>query len=149
MTPEIKILGPGDEELLKHVAAEVFDNDVSQELSLEFLKDARHHIVVAIEQGVVVGFVSAVDYVHPDKPVELWINELAVAPPYQRQGIAKQLLQAIFKVGHERGCKEAWVLTERSNRAAMKTYSSGGGLEDEGKTVMFTFFLSEGEGKKS
>lgn len=148
MTPEIKILGPTDDQLLRHVAPGVFDNDVNQELSIEFLNDARHHIAVAIEQGVVIGFVSAVDYVHPDKPAELWVNELAVAPPYQRQGIAKQLLQEIFRVGLELGCKEAWVLTDRSNQAAMKTYSSAGGLEDKEETVMFTFYLGRAKDKK-
>lgn len=149
MTAEIRILGSNDEELLKHVAPDVFDNAVSQKLSVEFLNDPRHHIAVAIEQGKVIGFASAVDYVHPDKPTELWINELAVAPPYQRKGIAKRLLQAIFRIGLELGCKEAWVLTDRSNQAAMKTYSSVGGLEDKGETVMFTFHLNQGGGGKS
>ncbi len=40
MTLEIKIFGPGDEELLKNVALGVFDNAVNQKLSTEFLNDA-------------------------------------------------------------------------------------------------------------
>jgi len=44
--------------------------------------DPRHHLVVAVEH-VVVGFCSAVDYIQPDKPPELWINEVGVAPTPQ------------------------------------------------------------------
>jgi len=67
MNIEIKLLGPGDEAVLLHVAPEVFDYAVDHQLSAEFLNDPRHHLTVAIESGVVVGFASGVHYIHPDK----------------------------------------------------------------------------------
>jgi hypothetical protein len=80
VTLDIRHLGPDDEQVLRHVAAGVFDHDVDPALASEFLRDPRHHLVVAIEDGSVVGFASGVHYVHPDKPAELWINEVGVAP---------------------------------------------------------------------
>jgi Acetyltransferase (GNAT) family len=54
----------------------------------EFLADARHHLIMALNSGTVVGFVSAVHYLHPDKaPPEFWINKVGVAPTHQGQGI--------------------------------------------------------------
>ena len=69
---------------------------------------------VALDAGVVVGFVSAVLYVHPDKPSpELWINEVGVAPSHQRRrasGVG--CWQATLADARATGCREAWVLTD-------------------------------------
>ena len=129
MAIEIKVLQAGDDRVLMKVGAEVFDNPIDPELTREFLEDPRHHIAVAIDDGVVVGFASGVHYVHPDKPAELWINEVAIAPTHRRRGLGKSVLQALFKVGRAHKCKAAWVLTDRINVAAMALYSSVGGTE--------------------
>jgi hypothetical protein len=81
---EIRLLQPGDAALLDQVAPDVFDHPVDQRWSVEFFSDPRHHLVVALDEKLVVGFASAVHYVHPDKPPELFINEVGVAPSYQR-----------------------------------------------------------------
>lgn len=141
MNVEIRILGTGEEAVLGNVAAEVFDNPIDHAMTAEFLNDPRHHIVVALDEDCVVGMASAVHYVHPDKQPELWINEVGVAPTHQRQGIAKKLLHALMEVGRQHDCGEAWVLTERSNAAAMKLYSSVDGETEPEDSVMFTFKL--------
>jgi ribosomal protein S18 acetylase RimI-like enzyme len=140
---EIKLLTPPDITLLLNVAPDVFDDSIIESSAHEFLNDPRHKLVVALEDGIVVGFVSAVVYVHPDKPApELWINEVGVAESHQGQGIGKALMRQTLDVAKEAGCKEAWVLTERDNTAAMALYKSAGGLAGEPNTVMFTFKLS-------
>jgi GNAT superfamily N-acetyltransferase len=141
VTVEILLLGAGDEPLLADVAPDVFDNAVRPRLAAEFLADPRHHLAVARAAGRIVGFASAVHYVHPDKPPALWVNEVGVAPTHQGRGLAKQLLRAVFDAGRAAGCREAWVLTERSNVAAMRLYGALGGLEASGETVMFEFPL--------
>ena len=141
MTMTIEVLHRDDHSTLANVAPGVFDHPIDARWSAEFLRDPRHHIAVAIETGLVVGFASAVHYVHPDKPPELWINEVGVAPIHQNQGLGKKLLRALFEVGREHGCREAWVLTDRSNGPASRLYASVGGIEPPGETVCFTFPL--------
>jgi ribosomal protein S18 acetylase RimI-like enzyme len=146
MPIETRILLSGDEPVLMNVAAEVFDNPIDPDLTKEFLADPRHHLAVAIDNGLVVAFASAVHYIHPDKPPQLWINEVAVAPTHRRRGLGKSVLQALFEVGRAHRCTEAWVLTDRLNIAAMALYSSVGGTEgadDEGPTdsLGYTFAL--------
>jgi ribosomal protein S18 acetylase RimI-like enzyme len=138
----IRILGSDDEAVLTRVAPGVFDHDVDPALSAEFLHDSRHHLVVALEQDTVVGFASAVHYVHPDKPAELWINEVGVAPSHQRQGLGGRLLRALFAHGRQLGCREAWVLTSPANGPAVRLYESVGGADLADPPVMFTFHLS-------
>jgi ribosomal protein S18 acetylase RimI-like enzyme len=139
---EIKLLGRTDLSLLHNVAEDVFDDPIVESSAKEFLNDPRHRLVVALDDELVVGFVSAVIYVHPDKPApELWINEIGVAPTYQHQGIGKALMQAILEEARQAGCTEAWVLTERENLPAMAMYKSTGGEETPPDSVMFTFKL--------
>ena len=140
MELEIRLLGPHDRAVLDHVADGVFDAPVDPRWTGEFLADARHHLVVARLDGVVVGMASAVDYVHPDKAPQLWINEAGVAPTHQRQGIAKRLLDLLMGLAGELGCSEAWVLTDEGNEAARAAYLSAGGEETPG-VVMVTFKL--------
>lgn len=139
---EIKLLGPSDEDLLSNAAADVFDHPVVPSSAAEFLRDPRHRLVAALDGNTVMGFVSGVIYLHPDKPApELWINEIGVAPTYQRRGIGNALLQAILAEAKRSGCTEAWVLTERENIPAIALYSAAGGMESSPDPVMFTFNL--------
>ncbi len=141
MTIEIKILGSGEESILANVAPEVFDHAIDLERTREFLRDARHHLAVALDGELVVGMASAVDYIHPDKPAELWINEIGVVPTHRRRGIGKRLLMTMFDLARELGCTEAWVLTNRANIAAMHLYQALGATEPDDDTVYFTFTL--------
>ena len=139
---EVRLLTGADSSVLRRVAAGVFDNPVDPAQTREFLADPRHHICVAIEDGEVVGFASAVHYVHPDKPPELWINEVGVAPSHQRRSFAKAILQRLQALGRELGCTEAWVLTDDVNVPARALYASVGGAE-RGGVVMVTFPLED------
>lgn len=139
---EIKLLHPTDSDILNNVATDVFDDPIVPSSAQEFLNDPRHRLVVALDDNLVLGFVSAVIYLHPDKPApELWINEIGVAPTHQRQGIGKLLLRHLLDHAKQSGCTEAWVLTDRENIAAMAMYKSAGGEETLPDPTMFTFPL--------
>jgi hypothetical protein len=62
---EIKLLGPTDSHTLNKVAEDVFDDPIVESAAREFLNDPRHRLVVALDNDVVVGFVSAVIYLPP------------------------------------------------------------------------------------
>jgi GNAT superfamily N-acetyltransferase len=141
--PIIRLLGPGDAPVLDRVAPGVFDNAIDPRWTAEFLADPRHHMVVALLGDEVVGMASAVDYLHPDKPPELWVNEIGVAPTHQSQGIGKQLIQALFVRGRALGCREAWLGTEATNHAARCLYAAVGGRE--APMVYVTFELTANE----
>ena len=128
-------------DLLLHPADGVFDNPVDESYAREFLADPRHHIVVALSEGVVIGFASAVHYIHPDKPPELWINEVGVADAHQGRGVGKAIMNELLRLEKQLGCANAWVLTDRSNEAANRLYKSAGGQIAEGNVVMYEFII--------
>jgi ribosomal protein S18 acetylase RimI-like enzyme len=140
MSLEIRLLGRDDRTLLDHVADGVFDGPVQEGWARAFVADARHHMVVARDEGVVVGMVSAVDYVHPDKAPQLWINEVGVAPSHQRRGIGRQLLDAMLDHGRTMGCTEAWLGTEHDNAPARALYEAAGSVAEP--FVLYSFGLN-------
>src|SRR5437868_5186056 len=140
MPLDIRLLGPDDGDVLARVVDGVFDFPVDGHWTRQFLTDARHHLAVALEDDRVVGMVSAVHYVHPDKAPQLWINEVGVAPSHQRQGIARRLLDAMLAHGRALGCTEAWLGTEETNVAARRLYESAGGSAEP--FIMYTFSLA-------
>lgn len=139
----LRILSTSDISLLMNAAEDVFDNPVDESFAREFLSDPRHHIVAAISEGRLVGFASAVHYIHPDKPPELWINEVGVALSHQGRGIGKAIMNEMLKLGGELGCKNAWVLTNRGNEPANRLYRSVGGGTGGEDTLMYEFELKE------
>ena len=145
MSPIIRLLGPGDASVLDNVAPSVFDNAIDPRWTAEFLSDPRHHLAVAIDEGRVVGMASGVHYVHPDKAPQLFINEIAVAPPYQGQGIGRRLMERILDRGRELGCRLAWLGTEPSNTAARRCYAAAGGVEAPYDNVNYEFDLGKAE----
>src|SRR5258705_10265132 len=136
--PDVRLLGPDDIGVLGTIADGVFDHDVSARWGAEFLADPRHHLAVALDDGVVVGMASAVHYVHPDKPPQLWINEVATATAYHGRGIGRCLLERLLRLAGELECTEAWVLTDQENIAARRLYESVGGLVPAEECIMYT-----------
>lgn len=141
MSIEIRMLKPGEAAVLSNIAPDVFDNEIDAALAKTFLADPRHHIAVALDGDLVVGMATAVDYVHPDKPLELWINEVGTASTHRGQGIGKKLMATLLAHGRSLGCTVAWVLTETDNTAARALYAAAGGKELSLDTVHVEFEL--------
>jgi ribosomal protein S18 acetylase RimI-like enzyme len=141
----IRLLGPEDAEVLENVAPGVFDKPIDACWAAEFLSDARHHLVVALDGDLVVGMALGVQFIRPHKPPELWVNEMAVSSGHRGHGIARRLVDALLEHGRTLGCHKAWVATEPSNNAARLLYASVGGKEISERFVLIEFGLN-GEG---
>ena len=118
MQIEIKRVRPGDEGLFARVAEAVFDAPVDPARLSAYLAEPGHHMIVALHADEIVGQVAAVVHRHPDKPAELYIDEVGVTPALQRRGIAGKMLDEMFALGKRLGCEEAWVGTEHDNMPA-------------------------------
>ena len=118
-------------------AAHLFDGPPNRDWTEDFLGRPGHHLLMAFVDGAAVGFVSGVEMVHPDKPVEMFVYELGVDATFRRRGIATALLRALESVAREDGQRGLWVVTEPDNHAARATYAAVGAEVDE--TVTFTW----------
>ena len=123
MTIAYRLLGPGDESVLDRVAEEVFDEPIRPDRLIAYLADPATLLLVALDGDLVVGQCAAVIHRHPDKPTELYVDELGVSPAWQRRGIGAELMRRILDEGRARGCEEAWLGTEPDNDAANALYA--------------------------
>jgi ribosomal protein S18 acetylase RimI-like enzyme len=139
----IHVVGEANASLLDRVDDDVFDHKVQPELLQAFLANPSNLLVVAVAVGEVVGMASGITYVHPDKPLSLFINEVGVSHRFHRRGIGRLLLSTILETGKQLGCTEAWVATETSNEAAQGLYQSTGGVEDEEHAVVYVYPLAD------
>jgi len=114
----------------------LFDGPVRTEWAERFLTADGHHLFLAYDGESVVGFVSGVETVHPDKGTEMLLYELAVAEPYRRRGIGRALVRRLAALARERGCYGMWVLIDTENDVALATYRSAGGKDDGSCTVV-------------
>lgn len=137
---QVRLLRRDEAAVLRNVAEGVFDHPIDPKAATAYVQDPRLHLAVAIENGQVVGMASGTHYLHPDKPVpQFWIDEVGVAESHQRRGIASRLLAVLLAQARSLGCREAWVLTEGENEAAMQLYAKAGGSPTE--AIMFTFSM--------
>ena len=127
--------------LLDTVDEDVFDHEVQPELLRVFLANPANLLVVAVSEGQVVGMASGITYVHPDKPLALFINEVGVSARFHRRGLGKQLVSRLIEKGQEAGCTEAWVATEVDNKPARALYEALGGVQDEELAVVYVYPL--------
>ncbi len=125
---ELVRINPGNADLLDSVAAEVFDEPIVLERLAAYLANPANLLILAIVNDLVIGMAMGVVHKHPDKPNELYVDEVGVTPDRRRQGIARLLMDAMTKWGEELECEDAWLGTEIENvaaRALYKHYAKG------------------------
>jgi ribosomal protein S18 acetylase RimI-like enzyme len=141
MSIEIVLLCHENSELLKDIAPEVFDYEINPQYLEAFLGDPRHIMYLVLDNKVVVGMASAVEYFDPDKPPQLWINEVGVALNHRKQGIGRQLVQKLVASAKDRGCIYAWLGTDAENIAAQACFSSVPEVEDPQPFLLYEWDL--------
>lgn len=136
----IRNLGPEDAHVLDRVRPGTFDGDLVPARAWAFLATRVNELVVALDQGEVVGFVFGTTMMRPDKPTEFFVNEIGVHEDFRRQGVGRRLLNRITELAMDRGCEGLWVLADSDNRTAQAFYRALDGKES-GSTVMHDWQL--------
>jgi ribosomal protein S18 acetylase RimI-like enzyme len=136
---EIVIATPADLALFDRVDEDVFDGPLDPARLASYLADPRLHVAVAIDRTkqMMVGMCSGLHYHHPDKPPQMWINELGVAGPWRRQGIATDLVAAMCAHATTLDCTEIWVVADPTDMAE-GFYESLGWVRTGERLAMFS-----------
>lgn len=139
MTIQIVRLTAANADLLSKVGEDVFDTEIVPARLRAYLAEPGNLMIVAVDGDLVIGQAAAVIHKHPDKPDELYIDEVGVSPDWRQRGIARRMMQALFALGRSMGCQASWLATEVENLPARRLYESFG--EDGVEIVMFDFDL--------
>jgi aminoglycoside 6'-N-acetyltransferase I len=125
--------------LLETVADEVFDSEIDAQRLATYLESPGHLMIVAVCGQQVIGQVAAYVHRHPDQTSDVYIDNLGVAPPFQRRGVARRLLDEVLAWGKTLGCRQAWIVTDTENTAARALYEGRGAAAEP--VVMFSYKL--------
>jgi len=137
MTYEIRRITKNDRVLFGNIADDVFDEPIHAQRLDAYLNMPGHIMVVALDADMIVGQCAGVVHCHPDKPAELYVDEVGTATTHLRQGIGRAMMAELFAWGRELGCVDAWLGTELDNDAAIGFYRNLGGDEAEIKYYEF------------
>jgi len=134
----VRRMRAGDETAFQSIAPDVFDEPIDAESLDAYLREPGHIMVLAFEGDLVVGQCAGVIHRHPDKPTELYVDEVGTASTHLRRGIARMMMDELFAWGRELGCTEAWLGTETDNEPAKALYRRYRPTEDE--TIQYFLF---------
>lgn len=101
---------------------EVSRHDFSEQSLKNFLADDRRFYLLGYLDDQIAGAIHGYFYLHPTGVNYIWVDEVDVSQSHRRQGVAKAMLQEIFKYAKERGAEEVWLGTEDDNEAALALY---------------------------
>jgi ribosomal protein S18 acetylase RimI-like enzyme len=143
---KIKRLGVEDVELALDAIRTVKNpRDPSATFSGEylrrFLSGQDNILIVAQCENEPTGFLLAylLDRVDRDERM-VCLYEIGVSESFRRQRIGRALIEALKLICKEENVMKTWVITNRSNSAALRLYQSTGAVADpSGDEITFTY----------
>ena len=112
--------------LLDRVAPGTFDHSIDPKRLQRYLANPSYWMCVAMKDGLVVSMCMCVVHDHPDKPTELFLDEIGTGDDWRRKGAARSLMAKVFERADAQGIEELWLGTEPDNVAARALYESTG-----------------------
>ena len=117
---------PANAHLLEKVAPGTFDHAIDPALLERYLANPANWMCVATKDDLVVSMCMCVIHYHPDKPTELFLDEIGTGDAWRRQGAAQLLIKKVFDRADAEGIEEIWLGTEPDNLPARALYEGTG-----------------------
>jgi ribosomal protein S18 acetylase RimI-like enzyme len=143
---EVKRLKSQDAELAQRAintlkpAQERNHKDVTADYMRIFLGDDKNILILGMEGHSPVGFALAylLDRVDRNQAMMLFY-EIVVSDRHRAHGIGKMMVNELKRIGLELNVTKIWVLTNKSNSAAVNLYRSTGAKPVGDDDVMFVY----------
>lgn len=138
MDISVRRLNIGEEAVASNAARSFKAGAISPSHARAFLANPANYLVIAEVAGDLAGFLLAYRLDRLDRPAgQLFVYEVAVAAPYQRQHVGTALMQFARDVVRQEHLMEAFVLTSHDNAPAIALYTgTGAQIEDEASILL-------------
>lgn len=129
-------------ELAREAIAEVHQRSLDDAALADFLSRPWCYLLLACEDGHVVGSLNGYALQHPHRSQPQFIlYEIDVRPEWRNRGIGKALVENFITEAQASSAFEVWVLTNQSNEAAIALYKSCGLHRHNDDDVMLSLTL--------
>ena len=135
---QVRILRPGDEDLLIDAAKFSGAPTLSHHQAANHLANMRSVYLVALDHNTPVGF--SYGYVLPRFHTNaFFIYSVEVDESFRKNGVGRAMLSRLVEEGRNGAWSEMFVITNANNEAAMALYHGAGGVRPNGDDVLFDF----------
>jgi ribosomal protein S18 acetylase RimI-like enzyme len=136
---QVRRLGPNDfylaAEAIRTVKTLRPDFAVSGDYLKRFLSRSENILIVAAQDGAPIGFLLAYMLDRADRDQKMvCLYEIGVSEAYRQRGFGRVMVEALKTICQQENVMKTWVITNRSNLAAVRLYESTGaasGLSDD------------------
>ncbi|GCE17610.1 GNAT family N-acetyltransferase [Dictyobacter kobayashii] len=127
----------------EHIQQEAFTETQAQiaERLARLEREQTHTILVAEQQGQVVGYVAVHWYFHLMRGSDGYVSELFVHPDQTGHGIGSLLLDTIEKQARQRGCTRLLLMNRRIRESYARKFYAKHGWEELGDAAFFSLTL--------
>jgi GNAT superfamily N-acetyltransferase len=134
---------PNDTKPIKILKDTIWPSDSTTEEHIQtILNDPKQTIIINEINSEITGLTAAFATTSQDKIKRWEVDLLAVHPQYQRQGIAKNLVNAITEIGREKDTKITRALIQIENIGSQRTFAACGYTTN---SDIQTLYVSDGE----
>lgn len=137
-------LKKGDGHIAAKAASMFYKDKVTSQRMNKFLENKSNYLIIAEIDDAIAGFVLGyrLDSWHK-KSSEMFIYDIEVLKSFRRYGIGTKLIDYIKSIAKKEKFDGFWLLTNRSNKPAVKFYKRLGGKEQNKDDIMFSFKLTQ------
>jgi aminoglycoside 3-N-acetyltransferase I len=118
----------------------LFDGPLDRRAVDRYLREPANHVWLAYRAGRPVGFLRGTELLQVEhRRKQFFLYEVAVDAAHRRTGVGRSLIRAMLAHARRRGLAEAFVFTSPNNRAAVRLYTSTGGVTETDADRMFVY----------
>lgn len=135
----IKRLTSSDLSLVENLLHSQNKSDPKLENIAAFLENEFNYFMAYVEEGEIIGFALAYTLQRYDgQNSMMYLHEIGVNEDSRRKGIGKKLLKALKNICTENDFMKLFLITNKSNRPAVRLYESLDGETDSDDDVVYT-----------
>ena len=138
MAIEIKQIRTFDEGLVTKLFSRIGGKNIHP--NHHFFEDEKNILLVAYTNAEPCGFLYGylLESLRSKQP-KLFLYSIDVIEQHRRKRVGTKLIEALKEIAREHSCHEIFVLTNRSNLAAMRLYETTGGSIENNDDVLFVY----------
>ena len=138
MLSQIKRVREFNEELIGQLFSQIGAEHVIP--NRRFFEDEKNILLVAYGNSQPRGFLYAylLEDIKGEQP-KMFLYSIDVLESHRRKGIGTELIGVLKRVAKENSCSKIFVITNKSNVAAMALYKNTGGLFESDDDVVFVY----------
>ena len=133
-----KILENEDIELMK----EFVDDDntkYTKEKLLAFINQKNTYGFIAKIENRIIGFCYGCILFRPDGKKDFYMHAIDIQKEYQGKGYGTELIKYAKEYIKNIGCREMFLITNKSNKAACRCYEKAGGIAENNDDIVYVF----------